>query len=68
MPGHVFLVRRCQNVDKLNDTLNPVASGADEVIVLVNEKSSRKKDIIAELTEKPVQVNGVLSREEFYSR
>lgn len=39
-----------------------------KVIVLVKNKSSRKKDIIDELTENPVQVNGVLSREEIYSR
>jgi hypothetical protein len=34
------------------------------VIVLVKKKTSPKKDIIDELTEKPVQVNGILSREE----
>lgn len=39
-----------------------------KVIVLVKKKSSRKKDIIDELTENPVQVNGVLSREEIFSR
>ncbi|MBW4629900.1 MAG: hypothetical protein KME49_31420 [Brasilonema octagenarum HA4186-MV1] len=38
------------------------------VIVLVKKKSFPKKDIIDELTENPVQVNGVLSREEIYSR
>lgn len=38
-----------------------------KVIVLVNKKSSQEKDIIDELTENPVQVNGVLSREEIYS-
>lgn len=39
-----------------------------KVIVLVKKKFLRKKDIIDELTENPVQVNGVLSREEIYSR
>lgn len=39
-----------------------------KVIVLVKKKSFSKKDIIDELTENPVQVNGVLSREEIYSR
>ncbi|MEH2321246.1 hypothetical protein [Nostoc sp.] len=39
-----------------------------KVIVLVNKKSFPKKDIIDELTDNPVQVNGVLTREEIYSR
>ena len=39
-----------------------------KVIVLVKKKSFPKKDIIDELTKNPVQVNGVLSREEIYSR
>jgi hypothetical protein len=39
-----------------------------KVIVLVKKKSFPKKDIIDELTENPVQVNGVLSREEIYTR
>jgi hypothetical protein len=39
-----------------------------KVIVLVKKKSFPKKDIIDELTENPIQVNGVLSREEIYSR
>ncbi|MBW4566389.1 MAG: hypothetical protein KME32_36135 [Mojavia pulchra JT2-VF2] len=39
-----------------------------KVIVLVNKKSSRKRDIIDELTENPVQVDGFLSREEIYNR
>ncbi|BBD69909.1 hypothetical protein NIES4072_27550 [Nostoc commune NIES-4072] len=39
-----------------------------KVIVLLKKKSSLKKDIIDELTENPVQVNGVLNREEIYSR
>ncbi len=39
-----------------------------KVIVLVKKKSFPKKDIIDELTENPVQVNGVLTREEIYSR
>ncbi|NMF63473.1 hypothetical protein [Brasilonema octagenarum] len=38
------------------------------VIVLVKKKLFPKKDIIDELTENPVQVNGVLSREEIYTR
>ncbi|MEH2293713.1 hypothetical protein [Nostoc sp.] len=39
-----------------------------KVIVLVNKKLFPKKDIIDELTDNPVQVNGVLTREEVYSR
>ncbi len=39
-----------------------------KVIVLVNKKSSRQRDIIDELTENPVQVDGFLSREEIYNR
>jgi hypothetical protein len=39
-----------------------------KVIVLLNKKSSQKKDIIDELTENPIQVNGVLSREGIYNR
>ena len=39
-----------------------------KVIVLVKKKSSRKRDIIDELTDNPLQVDGVLSREEIYSR
>ncbi|QIR41931.1 hypothetical protein HCG51_35230 (plasmid) [Tolypothrix sp. PCC 7910] len=38
-----------------------------QVIVLVKKKISPKKDIIDELTENPVKVNGVLSREEIYN-
>lgn len=39
-----------------------------QVIVLIKKKLFPKRDIIDELTENPVQVNGVLSREEIYSR
>ncbi|MFN6517218.1 MAG: hypothetical protein RMY29_022310 [Nostoc sp. CreGUA01] len=39
-----------------------------KVIVLVNKKSSRQRDMIDELTENPVQVDGFLSREEIYNR
>ncbi|MEH2416637.1 hypothetical protein [Nostoc sp.] len=39
-----------------------------KVIVLVKKKYSKKRDIIDELTENPVQVDGVLSREEIYNR
>jgi hypothetical protein len=39
-----------------------------QVIVLVKKKIVPKKDIIDELTENPVPVDGVLSREEIYSR
>ncbi|MUG92719.1 hypothetical protein F7734_09765 [Scytonema sp. UIC 10036] len=39
-----------------------------KVIVLVKKKTLLKKDIIDELTEKPVQVTGILSREEIYNR
>lgn len=39
-----------------------------KVIILVNEKFSLKRDIIDELTEHPVQVDGVLIREEIYNR
>ncbi|MBD2529214.1 hypothetical protein H6G97_06370 [Nostoc flagelliforme FACHB-838] len=39
-----------------------------KVIVLLNKKSTQQKDIIDELTENPIQVNGILSREEIYNR
>lgn len=39
-----------------------------KVIVLVKKKSSRLIDIIDELTENPIQVDGVLNREEIYNR
>ncbi|MEH2001746.1 MAG: hypothetical protein V7L00_23935 [Nostoc sp.] len=39
-----------------------------KVIVLVKKKYSKKRDIIDELTENPVQVDGLLSREEIYNR
>lgn len=39
-----------------------------KLIVLVTKKSSKKRDIIDELTENPVQVDGVFSREEIYNR
>ena len=39
-----------------------------KVIVLVTKKSSKKRDIIDELTENPVQVDGVFRREEIYNR
>ncbi|MBX9253368.1 hypothetical protein H1Q63_05220 [Desmonostoc muscorum CCALA 125] len=39
-----------------------------KVIVLVKKKSSRKRDIIDELTENPVLVDGFISREEIYNR
>ncbi|MEA5568950.1 MULTISPECIES: hypothetical protein [unclassified Anabaena] len=39
-----------------------------KVIVLVNKKSSRQRDIIDELTQNPVQVDGFLNREEIYNR
>ncbi|MBD2431969.1 MULTISPECIES: hypothetical protein [Fischerella] len=46
-----------------------IGEGDDiKVIVLVKKKSFQKKDIIDELTENPVEVNGILSREEVYSR
>ncbi len=38
-----------------------------KVIVLVTKKSSKKRDIIDELTENPVQIDGVFSREEIYN-
>lgn len=38
-----------------------------QVIILLKKKSSSQKDIIDELTENPVPVNAVLSREEIYS-
>lgn len=37
-----------------------------KVIVLVKKNSFRKRDIIDELTEKPVQVDRFLKREEIY--
>ncbi len=39
-----------------------------KVIVLVKKTLSRTRDIIDELTEKPVQVDTFLSREEIYRR
>jgi hypothetical protein len=39
-----------------------------KVIVLVKKKSSRLIDIIDELTENPIKVDDVLSREEIYNR
>ncbi|MEH2240518.1 hypothetical protein [Nostoc sp.] len=39
-----------------------------KVIILVKKKSSKTTDMIDELTENPVQVDGVLSREEIYNR
>ncbi|MEH2250721.1 hypothetical protein [Nostoc sp.] len=38
-----------------------------KVIILVKKKSSKKRDIIDELTENPVKVNAVFSREEIYN-
>ncbi|MBN3941951.1 MAG: hypothetical protein V7L21_08420 [Nostoc sp.] len=38
-----------------------------KVIVLVTKKSSKKRDIIDELTENPVQIDGVFSCEEIYN-
>jgi hypothetical protein len=46
-----------------------LSEGEDiKVIVLVQKKLSRTIDIIDKLTEHPVQVNGLLSREEIYNR
>ncbi|MBD2519019.1 hypothetical protein H6G93_29490 [Nostoc sp. FACHB-973] len=39
-----------------------------KVIVLVKKKSSQKRDIIDELTENPLLVDGFISREEIYNR
>jgi hypothetical protein len=39
-----------------------------KVIVLVKKKTSRTKDIIDELAENPIEVDGVLSRDEIYIR
>ncbi len=39
-----------------------------KVIILVNHNLRRQKDIIDELTENPVPVDGFLSREELYNR
>lgn len=39
-----------------------------KVIVLVNKKLSRKRDIIDELGENPIQVDDILSRDEIYIR
>jgi hypothetical protein len=39
-----------------------------KVIILVNHKLNRQKDIIDELTENPVPVDGFISREEIYNR
>lgn len=48
-----------QELNKLDDI---------KVIILVNSKLYRQKDIIDELTENPVPVDGFLSREEVYSK
>ncbi|MBD2489314.1 hypothetical protein [Aulosira sp. FACHB-615] len=46
-----------------------ISEGDDiKVILLVKKKILQTQDIIDELTENPVQVNGILSREEIYSR
>ncbi|MBG1268072.1 hypothetical protein [Nostoc sp. WHI] len=39
-----------------------------KVIVLVNKKSPKKRDIIDELTENPIQVDSIFNREEIYNR
>jgi hypothetical protein len=39
-----------------------------KVIIVVTKKSPREKDIIDELTENPIEVNGILNRDEIYSR
>lgn len=52
-----------------NEYKQELSEGDDiKVIVLVKKKTLQKKDIIDQLTENPIQVNGVLSREEIYSR
>ncbi|MBW4605383.1 MAG: hypothetical protein KME29_39010 [Calothrix sp. FI2-JRJ7] len=48
-----------QELNKLDDI---------KVIILVNNKSHKQKDIIDELTENPVPVDGFLSSEEVYSK
>ncbi len=46
-----------------------IGEGDDiKVIVLLKRKPTRKRDIIDELTEKPVQVDGFLKREDIYNR
>lgn len=39
-----------------------------KVIILVQNKLPRQRDIIDELTENPIQVDGFLNREEIYNR
>ncbi|MEH2174870.1 hypothetical protein [Nostoc sp.] len=52
-----------------NEYRQELGEGDDiKVIVLVTKKSSKKRDIIDELTENPVQVDSVFSREEIYNR
>ena len=71
MLGAVEFQAKIQNglIQIPNEYKQELSEGDDiKVIVLVKKKSSRKRDIIDELTENPLQVDGVLSREEIYSR
>ena len=71
MLGAVEFQTKIQNgLIQIPDEYKQELSEGDDikVIVLVKKKSSRKRDIIDELTENPLQVDGVLSREEIYSR
>ncbi len=55
---------------QISDEYKQELSEGDDIqfIVLGKKKSFSQKDIIDALTENPVPVNGVLSREEIYSR
>ena len=71
MLGAVEFQAKIQNgLIQIPDEYKQELGEGDEikVIVLVKKTLSRTRDIIDELTEKPVQVNTFLSREEIYRR
>lgn len=65
-----FKAKIQNGIIRLPDEYNQEFREGDDihVIVLIQKKSPSQKDIIDELTENPIQVDGVLSREEIYSR
>ncbi len=71
MLGAVEFQAKIQNgLIQIPDEYKQELGEGDEikVIVLVKKTLSRTRDIIDELTEKPVQVDTFLSREEIYRR
>lgn len=71
MLGAVEFQAKIQNgLIQIPDEYKQELGEGDEikVIVLVKKTSYRARDIIDELTEKPVQVDTFLSREEIYRR